>query len=91
MALGQQNMVSTAEVRAFQLAALAEIRALARIAETYPLTDDEKERVRSAINKVEGYTLTMAVETPGAPWWAWLLAALGGLVAGFGIRAALSD
>jgi hypothetical protein len=94
MALGQQGLVSTTEVRAFQLAALDEIRALARIAEAYPLSEDEREKVRAAINKIEGYTLSLAPaaqEGRCAPWWAWLLAGLAGAGVGLGVRAALSD
>jgi hypothetical protein len=94
MALGQQGLVSTTEVRAFQLAALEEIRSLARISEAYPLSEDEREKVRAAINKIEGYTLSLAPaaqEALCAPWWAWLLAGLAGAGVGAGICAALSD
>jgi hypothetical protein len=98
-----QGLVTTADVRAFQLAAIAEIRAISDLMDAYDLSDKDRETVRAAVRKIEAYTIPMAPETspspsptppacpPSPPWWTWALAGVLGLGLGAAAVGALSD
>jgi len=99
--LGQAtNRISVGDFDAFHQAALSAIGDVAAIARTHGLSDDEENAVRTAIRKIDGYTVaqTPCPESPsvsssprlvssGPPWWAIGLVGLaaGGAIVHFAI------
>lgn len=83
--LGQTNRISVGDFDAFHQAALSAIGDVASIARSHGLSDDEENAVRTAIRKVDGYSVAMTPcpESPlvssGLPWWA---VGIAGLAAG---------
>lgn len=79
------NRISVGDFDAFHQTALSAIGDVASIARSHGLSDAEESSVRTAIRKIEGFTVAMTpcseqpIVSSGFPWWA---AGLAGLAVG---------